>query len=52
MSVGRVATGALVTAVLLNLLVMNYVPLFNGDAGLAIVPAPLQSQVLTTTFPN
>jgi ABC-type branched-subunit amino acid transport system ATPase component/ABC-type uncharacterized transport system permease subunit len=38
-----------VTAVLLNLLVMNFVPLFNGDAGLAIVPAPLQSQVMTTT---
>jgi branched-chain amino acid transport system permease protein len=43
------AVGLLVTAVLLNLLVMNYVPLFNGDAGLAIVPAPLQSQVMTTT---
>jgi branched-chain amino acid transport system permease protein len=43
------AIGLLVTAVLLNLLVMNYVPLFNGDAGLAIVPAPLQSQVMTTT---
>jgi branched-chain amino acid transport system permease protein len=43
------AVGLLVTAVLLNLLVMNYVPLFNGDAGLAVVPAPLQSQVMTTT---
>jgi branched-chain amino acid transport system ATP-binding protein/branched-chain amino acid transport system permease protein len=43
------AIGLLVTAVLLNLLVMNYVPLFNGDAGVAIVPAPLQSQVMTTT---
>jgi branched-chain amino acid transport system permease protein len=43
------AVGLLVTAVLLNLLVMNFVPLFNGDAGLAIVPAPLQSQILTTT---
>ena len=43
------AVGLLVTAVLLNLLVMNYVPLFNGDAGVAIVPAPLQSQVMTTT---
>ena len=41
------AVGLLVTAVLLNLLVMNFVPLFNGDAGLAIVPAPLQSQVMT-----
>ncbi len=43
------AIGLLVTAVLVNLLVMNYVPLFNGDAGVAIVPAPLQSQVMTTT---
>jgi branched-chain amino acid transport system permease protein len=43
------AVGLLVTAVLLNLLVMNFVPLFNGDAGLAIVPAPLQSQVMSTT---
>jgi branched-chain amino acid transport system permease protein len=43
------AIGLLVTAVLLNLLVMNYVPLFNGDAGVAVVPAPLQSQVMTTT---
>ena len=36
------AIGLLVSAVLLNLLVTNYVPLFNGDAGLSIVPAPLQ----------
>src|ERR1022692_3307182 len=36
------AVGLLVTAVLLNLLATNYRPLFNGDAGLAIVPAPLQ----------
>jgi ABC-type branched-subunit amino acid transport system ATPase component/ABC-type branched-subunit amino acid transport system permease subunit len=43
------AVGLLVTAVLVNLLVMNYRPLFNGDAGLAIVPAPLQSGVMTTT---
>ena len=42
------AVGLLVTAVLVNLLVMNYRPLFNGDAGLAIVPAPLQSGVMTT----
>ncbi len=42
------AVGLLVTAVLLNLLVMNYVPLFNGDAGLAIVPAPFQPQGMTT----
>src|SRR5215469_11404303 len=37
------AVGLLVTAVLLNLLVMNYRPLFNGDAGTSLVPAPLQS---------
>jgi branched-chain amino acid transport system permease protein len=43
------AVGLLVTAVLVNLLVMNYRPLFNGDAGLAIVPAPLQSGVMATT---
>jgi ABC-type branched-subunit amino acid transport system ATPase component/ABC-type branched-subunit amino acid transport system permease subunit len=42
------AVGLLVTAVLMNLLVMNYKPLFNGDAGVALVPAPLQSQVMTT----
>jgi branched-chain amino acid transport system permease protein len=43
------AVGLLVTAVLANLLVMNYKPLLNGDAGLALVPAPLQSQPMTTT---
>ena len=37
------AIGLLVTAVLLNLLVMNYRPLFNGDAGVSLVPTPLQS---------
>ncbi len=42
------AIGLLVTAVLLNLLVTNYVPLFNGDAGLALVPAPFQPQGMTT----
>ena len=42
------AVGLLVTAVLLNLLVMNYVPLFNGDAGVALVPAPFQPQGMTT----
>ncbi len=36
------AVGLLVSAVLLNLLVKNYVPLFNGDAGISIVPAPFQ----------
>jgi branched-chain amino acid transport system permease protein len=43
------AIGLLVTAVLANLLVTNYKPLLNGDAGVALVPAPLQSQVMTTT---
>jgi ABC-type branched-subunit amino acid transport system ATPase component/ABC-type branched-subunit amino acid transport system permease subunit len=36
------AVGLLVAAVLLNLLVTNYVPLLNGDAGLSLVPAPLK----------
>jgi ABC-type branched-subunit amino acid transport system ATPase component/ABC-type branched-subunit amino acid transport system permease subunit len=43
------AIGLLVTAVLANLLVTNYKPLFNGDAGVALVPAPLQSQVMSTS---
>jgi branched-chain amino acid transport system permease protein len=38
------AVGLLVTAVLLNLLVTNYVPLLNGDAGLSLIPQPLQSR--------
>ena len=37
------AIGLLVSAVLLNVLVRDYVPLFNGDAGISIVPAPFQS---------
>jgi branched-chain amino acid transport system permease protein len=36
------AVGLLVTAVLLNLLVTNYVPLLNGDAGLSLIPAPVK----------
>jgi branched-chain amino acid transport system permease protein len=36
------AVGLLVTAVLINLLVTDYRPFLNGDAGLAIVPSPLQ----------
>ena len=36
------AIGLLVTAVMFNLLVTNYVPLFNGAAGLSLVPSPLQ----------
>jgi branched-chain amino acid transport system permease protein len=38
------AVGLLVTAVLLNLLVTNYKPLFDGDAGLSLIPAPLQGE--------
>ena len=43
------AVGLLVTAVLLNLLAMNYRALFNGDAGVALVPAPLQQGMLVST---
>jgi branched-chain amino acid transport system permease protein len=37
------AIGLLVTAVLLNLVVTNYRPFLNGDAGVAIIPEPLQN---------
>jgi branched-chain amino acid transport system permease protein len=37
------AVGLLVSAVLLNVLVKDFVPLLNGDAGISIVPAPFQS---------
>ena len=37
------AVGLLVSAVLLNLLVKNYVPFLNGDAGISLVPSPFQS---------
>ena len=37
------AIGLLVTAVMVNLLVTDYRPLFNGDAGLSLIPAPLQN---------
>jgi branched-chain amino acid transport system permease protein len=37
------AVGLLVSAVLLNLLVTNYVPLFNGAAGISLVPPPFAS---------
>lgn len=36
------AIGLLVTAVMANLLVTNFRPFLNGDAGLSLVPAPLQ----------
>ena len=38
------AVGLLVSAVLLNQLVNNFVPLFNGAAGISIVPAPFQGR--------
>ena len=38
------AVGLLVTAVLLNLVVTNYRPLLNGDAGLSLIPQPLQGR--------
>jgi branched-chain amino acid transport system ATP-binding protein/branched-chain amino acid transport system permease protein len=37
------AIALLATAVLLNLLVTNYRPLLNGDAGLSLIPTPLSS---------
>jgi len=39
------AVGLLVTAVLVNLLVTDYRPFLNGDAGLAIVPSPLPGEL-------
>jgi branched-chain amino acid transport system permease protein len=41
------AVGLLVTAVLLNLVVTNYRPLLNGDAGLSLIPAPLRGDVFS-----
>src|SRR6266568_2518649 len=43
------AVGLLVTAVLVNLLVTDYRPFLNGDAGLAIVPSPLQGELVPTS---
>ncbi|HTT52286.1 MAG TPA: branched-chain amino acid ABC transporter ATP-binding protein/permease [Streptosporangiaceae bacterium] len=43
------AVGLLVTAVLLNLLVTNYRPLLNGDAGLSLIPAPFAAQGFSGT---
>src|SRR5258706_6930141 len=43
------AVGMLVTAVLLNLLVTNFKTLFNGDAGVALVPAPLAQGTFVAT---
>ena len=38
------AVGLLVTAVLLKLLATNYRPFLNGDAGLSVIPQPLQGE--------
>jgi branched-chain amino acid transport system permease protein len=38
------AVGLLVSAVMFNLLVTNYRPFLNGDAGLSLVPSPLQDK--------
>ncbi len=43
------AVGLLVTAVLLNLLVTNYRPLFNGAAGVSLVPTPLRQGMFVGT---
>ncbi len=46
------AVGLLVTAVMFNLLVNNYTHLFNGAAGLSLVPSPLQNSFnpLSSTY--
>jgi branched-chain amino acid transport system ATP-binding protein/branched-chain amino acid transport system permease protein len=41
------AIGLLATAVLLNLVVTNYRPFLNGDAGLSLIPAPLRGDVFS-----
>jgi len=43
------AVGLLVTAVMANLLVTNYRSLFNGAAGLSLVPSPLQGEFNPTS---
>ena len=45
------AVGLLVTAVLLNLVVTNYRPFLNGDAGLSLIPAPLRGQNVFSVEP-
>ena len=45
------AVGLLVTAVLLNLLVTNYRPLLNGDAGLSLIPTPLHGDNVFSVQP-
>jgi len=45
------AVGLLVTAVLLNLLVTNYRPFLNGDAGLSLIPTPLRGNNMFSVEP-
>jgi branched-chain amino acid transport system permease protein len=45
------AVGLLVTAVLLNLLVTNYRPFLDGDAGLSLIPAPLRGTNMFSVQP-
>src|SRR5690242_6379234 len=45
------AVALLVTAVLLNLLVTNYRPILNGDAGLSLIPTPLRGQNMFSAEP-
>jgi branched-chain amino acid transport system permease protein len=45
------AVALLVTAVLLNLLVTNYRPFLNGDAGLSLIPTPLRGQNMFSVEP-
>jgi ABC-type branched-subunit amino acid transport system permease subunit len=45
------AVALLATAVLLNLLVTNYRPFLNGDAGLSLIPTPLRGQNMFSVEP-
>jgi branched-chain amino acid transport system permease protein len=45
------AVALLVTAVLLNLLVTNYRPFLNGDAGLSLIPTPLRGSNMFSAEP-
>ena len=45
------AVALLATAVLLNLLVTNYRPFLNGDAGLSLIPTPLRGQNMFSAEP-
>src|SRR5262249_61043818 len=44
--------GLLVTAVLLNLLVMNYPPFLHRDAGLSLIPPPLRRNNIFSLAPR